>query len=144
MLYHASVRIVSVSDMIPNLSRYIPWVACASLHPRPYRMLRVLMEILGGRGLRRHVDVSAVCKQPAHWEVGRENLSSILVEAKKEGKRRKSPVLTTVESTAVLFWNPLIEKWERPGASCRFWRYRPVDVAATPPGLSLAVGSPVE
>ena len=68
------------------------------------------MDIPGGRGLRRRVDGSAVCKKPAPWEVGREKLIRILVEAKKEGKRRKIPVLATVESTAVLFWNPLIEQ----------------------------------
>ena len=47
---------------------------------------------------------AALCEgTQAPWEFGQENVIGILVEAKKEGKRRKSPVLDTVESTFVLF-----------------------------------------
>ena len=54
----------------------------------------------------------------------------------KEGKRSKIPVLATVVSTAVIFWiTPLSRKLDRKSASCRFWCCRPLDVAATPPGL---------
>ena len=56
----------------------------------------------GGRGGRWCGSDGAV-RQPAPWEVGREEAIGILVEEKKEGKRRKSPVLATVGSTAVLF-----------------------------------------
>ena len=56
----------------------------------------------GGRGGRWCGSDGAV-RQPATWEVGREEVIGILVEEKKEGKRRKSPVLATVGSTAVLF-----------------------------------------
>ena len=103
------------------------------------------MEIQGGHGVRRRVGGGAVCRQLAPWEVGREKLISILFEAKKEGKRRKIPVLATVESTAVVFCsNPLIEKWERPSASCTFWQCKTVDVVPKPPGLSPVAVSPLE
>ena len=42
-------------------------------------------------------------RQPTTWEVGREEVIGILVEEKKEGKRRKSLVLDTVGSTAIIF-----------------------------------------
>ena len=69
----------------------------------------------------------------------------ILVQEKKEGKRRKSAVLATVGYTAVLFGViPLSRKWERKSASCRFWCCRLLDAVGTPPGLSPSAGSPVE
>ena len=50
-------------------------------------------------------------RQPAPWEVGQEEAIGILVEAKKEGKIRKIPVLATVGSTAAIFWiTPLSRK----------------------------------
>ena len=59
----------------------------------------------------------------------------------KEGRRRKIPVLASVESTAIIFWsNPLIKKSERPIASYRLWRCRPVDVVATPPWIDSGCG----
>ena len=86
-----------------------------------------------------------MCSQLAAWDVVWGEVMIILVEAKKEGRIRKSLRLATVESTAVLFWsNHLIEQLDRPSASCRFWRYSPVDVVATPHGLSPVAGSPVE
>ena len=56
----------------------------------------------GGRG-GRWCGSDGVVRQPATWEVGREEVIGILVEERKEGKRRKSLVLATVGSTAVLF-----------------------------------------
>ena len=56
----------------------------------------------GGRGGQWCGSDGAV-RQPVTWEVRREEAIGILVEEKKEGKRRKSPVLATVGSTAVLF-----------------------------------------
>ena len=40
--------------------------------------------------------------------------------------------------------DPLIKQRERPIASCRFWRCRPLGMLATSPGLSPPAGSPVE
>ena len=44
-----------------------------------------------------------MCRQLVPWEVGREGLIIILIEAKKEVKRRKSPVLANLGFTYVLF-----------------------------------------
>ena len=57
----------------------------------------------GGRGGRLHGGGAALWRHTESWEVGRENVVVILVEAKKEGKRRNSPVLDTAGYTAVLF-----------------------------------------
>ena len=45
-------------------------------------------------------------RQALQWEVGREKVIGVLVEAKKKGKRRVNPVLDTVGSTAIIFWIP--------------------------------------
>ena len=66
-------------------------------------MLIVPMMGPGGRGGWWCGSDGAV-RKPAPWEVGREEAIGILVEDKKEGKRRKGPVLATVGYTAILFW----------------------------------------
>ena len=66
-------------------------------------MLCVPMEVPSGSGEWWRGSGSAVCRQPEPWEVVQEEMIGILVEAKKEGKRRKIPVLATVGSVAVLF-----------------------------------------
>ena len=67
----------------------------------------------GGRGGWWYGSGGAI-RQPAHWELGREETIGILFGVKKEGKRSKFPVLATVGSTAVIFLdNPLKDKWER-------------------------------
>ena len=101
-LEHASIWIVSISDMRSNLPRSISCMACASLQPLISRMLRVLMESPGGSRFWRRVGGGAVCRQSAPWWVDREKLIGILIKEKKQVKRRKIPVLATVESTAVL------------------------------------------
>ena len=65
-------------------------------------MFSVPMMGTGGRGGRWCGSDGAV-RKPATWEVGREEVIGILVEEKNEGKIRKSLVLATVGSTAVLF-----------------------------------------
>ena len=98
------------------------------------------MAVLDGRGGRWHGGGDAVCRQPAPWEVGREEVIGILVEAKKEGERWKIPVLATVVSTAVIFWITLLSSngrvqvrsavsdasgywmwWQRPLDFLRLW-----------------------
>ena len=77
--------------------------------------------------------------------VGGRLLASLSIHEKKEGKRRKIPVLATVKSMTVFFWsNPLFKQWKRPIKSCPLWSYRPLDVVAVPHGFSLATGSPVD
>ena len=79
-------------------------MACAILYPLQSHMLSVLMAVLGGRGGQWCDGGGAVYRKPVPWEVGREEVIGILVDEKKEGKRRKILVLDTVGSTAVLFW----------------------------------------
>ena len=86
-----------------------------------------------------------MCRQPDNWEVLREEVIGILVEAKKGGQIRKICILDNVGYTAVLFFDkPLIKKWERPSVRCRFWFCRLLDVVAIPPGLYLSADLPVE
>ena len=73
-------------------------------------------------------------------------MASYSVQAKKEKKRRKSPVLATVESTAVLFF---VAPFSGTGRSqsqgaVGFGFYRPFGVWAEPPGLYPATVSPVD
>ena len=103
LLEHASIRIVSVIDMISNPLHFTSWMVCASPQLLPSWMLRVPMEIPGGHGFKRLVGGGTVYSQPLPWEVGQEKVIVIFVKAKKEGKTRKIPVLATVKSTAFLF-----------------------------------------
>ena len=68
-------------------------------------MCSVLIAIPGGHGGQRRGGSggsSAMCRKLAPWKVGWENVIGILVSlGKKKGKRRKSPVLATVECTFV-------------------------------------------
>ena len=61
---------------------------------------------LGGRGDWWSGGGGVVCRQPDPWEVRREEVIGILVEAKKEGGIRKRSVLSTVGSTDVLSLMP--------------------------------------
>ena len=65
-------------------------MACSSLQPLPSRMLRIPMESPGGCGVRQFVGGSAMCRQKATWEFGREKVIITLVEVKKEVKKGKS------------------------------------------------------
>ena len=109
LLEHASVQVVSFSFMISKFSRSTARMACDSPQSLPYQMLSVPMVGPDGCGVRWHSSGGAICRQPDPWEVGRDKVIGILVEAKKEVKRRKIPVLATVRSTAALFEgiNPL-------------------------------------
>ena len=80
-----------VSYQISSPPRSTACMACTSLQPLPSRMVSVPMAVPGGRGIRRRGGGGAVWRHPAPWEVGRENVIGILVEAKKEVKISKSP-----------------------------------------------------
>ena len=107
LLEHAYIHIVSVRDMqsIPPCST--SWMDCSSPQPLPPCMLSVPMERLDGHGVQQRVGAGSMCRHPARWEVSHKNVIIIPVEAKEEGKRRKTPVLATVEATSVILVTPL-------------------------------------
>ena len=90
----------SVSNMISKLPRSTTRMACASLKPVPSWMLNALMASLVGHWGRRHGGDGVVCKQLAPWRIGLERVIVILVGTGNKGIR-KSPVLATVEYTAI-------------------------------------------
>ena len=119
---------------------------CTSLNPLPFWILSFLMVSLGGRGGQQCGGGDTVCRRLAPWSIGKEKISGILVGPGKKGqKKSKTPVLDTIESTAVFFHSPLFEHWEKPILrSCRLWSYQKFGVGTAPPGLSPAAILPVE
>ena len=101
LLEHASIRLVSMRSKPPNSTALM---ACASQYPLPYHMLSVLMEGPGGSGAQWCGGNGTMCRKPAPYEFGQEEVINILAEAKKERKTRKSPVLATVGSISIIFW----------------------------------------
>ena len=85
----------------------------------------------GGHGVRRRGGGNvAMCRQLATWEDVQEKVIGILVESKKEGKRRKYSYWLLYRR--YFLDNLLIEKWEMPIASCCFWRIRMLSVLENP------------
>ena len=113
LLGDVSVRLVSVSYHKYNPPRSTAQASCDSPQPLPYWMLSVLIAGTGGRGGWWICGSRAMCRPPAPWEVGWDKVTGILVQVKKEGKRRKIPVLATVGSTVVIFWITTLSSIER-------------------------------
>ena len=64
----------------------------------------------GGHGGRWNGGGGAVCRKPAPLEVGQEEVIGILVEAKKEGKRRKTRIGYCRIYSCYFLDKPLIEQ----------------------------------
>ena len=87
----------------------IAQMACASPNSLPSQMLSVPMASPRGCGGRVCGGRDVLYRQSAPWRIGWEKVNGILVSpGKKVRKRRKIPVLATVESTSIFFVAPFL------------------------------------